>query len=111
MVVKAKKLTKKAKKLMKVDIVSSVALVSVLINLFFFSGVILFNSTNRLDESLYNASVVNLCHDNYQDNLTNFMNESTNKAAAKANFEIQCRSGDFGRFYNNAVDAFLKNSL
>ena len=106
----SKKVTKKAKAAIRSDILGSVALVSVLLNIFFFSGVVLFNATSELDTSLYEASVANLCNENYETNLQREMDNADNEAEAKMNFEIVCRSGEFSRYYQNAVEAFKASS-
>ena len=106
-----KKISKKVKGLIRSDVMNSVALVSVLVNVFFFSGVVLFNATNQLDVSMYEAAVNNLCTDNYTENLAREVDESKNPSEAKANFEVVCRSGEFTRYYENAVEAYLNNTL
>jgi hypothetical protein len=106
-----KKLTKKVKAIIKSDVIGSVALVSVLLNVFFFSGVVLFNATNELDVSVYEASVRNLCNDNYDSNLQDEMERASDPARAKANFEIVCRSGEFSRYFENAVEAYKASTL
>jgi len=106
----SKKLTKKVKAVIKSDVIGSVVLVSVLINVFFFTGVVLFSATNQLDASLYNAAVTNLCSSNYADNLSVELDEAKNPDAAKAKFEIMCRSGEFSRYYENAVEAYLDSN-
>ena len=107
----SKKLTKKVKGVIRADVMNSVALVSVLVNIFFFSGVVLFNATSQLDASMYEASVSNLCNENYADNLMREMEEADDPARAKANFEVICRSGEFTRYYENAVEAYLNATL
>ena len=106
-----KKLTKKVKAIIRSDVIGSVALVSVLLNVFFAAGVVLFNATNELDVSVYEASVANLCNDNYASNLMDEMETADDPAVAKANFEIVCRSGEFTRYYQNAVEAFRESTL
>ena len=106
-----KKLTKKVKAIIRSDVIGSVALVSVLLNIFFIAGVVLFNATNQLDVSVYEASVTNLCNENYADNLMDEMEAAEDPALAKANFEIVCRSGEFTRYYQNAVEAYRANTL
>ena len=106
-----KKLTKKAKLMLRWDILASVALVSVLLNVFFFSGVVLYSSTNQLDASLYEAAEQNLCLDNYTENLEDALRDADDPQAARAKFEIQCRSGQFEAYYQNAVDSYLNNTL
>lgn len=110
-----KKLTKKVKAAMRSDVIASVALVSVLLNVFFFSGVIIFSASNQLDASLYEAATTNLCNENYADNLMDEMElaieDGRDPAVAKANFEVVCRSGEFEPYYDNAVEAYLNNTL
>lgn len=105
-----KKLTKKVQKIIKSDVFASLALVSILFNVFFFSGIVLFTSTNSLDLSLHRAAVGNLCEKNYNDNLVREMDRSSDPALAKTLFEITCEEGDFYRYYDNAVQAYLNDS-
>ncbi len=106
-----KKLTKKVKSYIRSDVMGAVAMASVLINVFFFSGIVLFNATNQLDVSLYEASKENLCMTNYDDNLADEMNGADNVAQARANFEITCQSGEFTRYFENAVELYLNDTL
>ena len=92
-----KKLTKKVKAVMHQDIVVSVAMVSIMINVFFFSGVLLFASTNRIDLEVFDAAKENLCSNNYDQNLGEVLNEANDKVATKALFEVKCQSGEFQR--------------
>lgn len=105
-----KKLTKKVKNIIKSDVFAAMALVSIMFNVFFFSGILLFNSTNKLDLAMHNASIDNLCVDHYEENLVEQMELSSDPALAKSLFEIRCQSGDFERYYDNAVQAFLSDS-
>ena len=90
-----KKLTKKAQGILRSNIFISLALTSILFNLFFFVGIVLFNSTNNLDESLYTAAVGNLCDENYAENLEERMEDSVNPEYEKAIFEVKCQTGEF----------------
>lgn len=105
-----KKLTKKVIKIIKSDVFASLALVSILFNVFFFTGVIMFTSTNSIDLSLHRAATTNLCEKNYEANLQKEMNKSTDPALAKTLFEITCQDGDFYRYYDNAVQAYLSDA-
>lgn len=104
-----KKLTKKVQKIIKSDIFASVALVSILFNIILFSAVLLYQSTNAIDLSVYNASYDKLCKDRYDDNLIDQIEESSDPAYAKALFEVKCESGDFQRYYDNAVESYLND--
>ena len=106
-----KKLTKKVKAVMNQDIIVSVAMVSIMINIFFFSGILLFTSTSRLDASLYEASRDNLCVENYVSNLERELEASSDPATTQALFEVMCQSGEFERYYSNAVEAYLDDTL
>lgn len=103
-----KKLTKKVKSAIKFDTMSSLAMVSIMINIFFFSGIVLFNATTRLDVSLYNTAFERLCERNYTENLQNEIDSADDPETAKAVFEVECRSGGFKQYYDNAVEAYLE---
>ncbi len=105
-----KKMSKKAWKIVKSDMFAAVALVSVLMNLFFFSGLAVFSGTNDLDMSVYEAANERLCNSQYNNNLKKEMEESDNPSVAKAKLEITCRQGDFIRYYDNAVQAYLNDA-
>ncbi len=106
-----KKLTKKIKSYIRADVLGSVAMVSILMNVFFFSGVVLFNATNELDVSLYEAAEKNLCVDNYQENLSEELQAAQDQDEARANFEVECQTGEFTRYFENAVELYLNDTL
>jgi hypothetical protein len=106
-----KKLTKKIKAYIRSDVIGSVAMVSILLNVFFFSGVVLFNATNELDVSLYEAAEKNLCVDNYQENLIEEINKSEDPQEARTSFEVECQTGEFTRYFENAVELYLNDTL
>lgn len=105
-----KKLTKKVKNVMKSDFFASLALVSILFNVFFFTGVVLFRSTNQLDMSLHTAAFDNLCNKNYTENLQEELKASNDPRLTQTLFEIRCQEGDFKRYYENAVQAYINDS-
>ncbi len=106
-----KKLTKKVRGYIKKDMLAAIAIVSLMVNVFFFSGVVLFSATNELDISLYEAAEKNLCVDNYEQNLLDEIDAADEPAAARANLEIACKSGDFERYFENAVQLYLNDTL
>lgn len=108
---KKKKLTKKIKNLIQNDILASLAFASLLLNIFFFSGMILFSATNKLDEDVFRAAYSNLCDENYVQNLQQRMEESTSPELAQVQFEVDCLQGDFDRYYRNAVEAYYTDRL
>ena len=105
-----KKMTKKAWKIVKSDIFAAMALTSVLTNLFFISGLTVFRATSDIDLSLYQTADERLCNDNYAENLVHEMEQSTDPALTKTKMEIICRQGDFVRYYDNAVQAYLNDT-
>lgn len=108
---KRKQLTKKVKALLRTDVLVSIALTSVLLNVFFFSGVYLFQKTNNLDEWMYRVSYNNLCTENYTENLVERMEESTAPEVAKVRFEALCNTGDFERYFDSIFEAYLADQL
>ncbi len=106
-----KKITKKIKDLIQYDVLMSVAITSLMLNIFFFSGVVLFNGTNTIDESAFRASYSNLCDKNYVENLKERMEDAKSPELAKIQFEVDCLEGDFGRYYQNAVEAYYTDRL
>ena len=105
----AKKLTKKAAKLLRTDVLVSVALASLLFNVFFFVGVLVFSSTNQLDRNMYDIAFSNLCDKNYTENLNELMEQSDVPELTKLKFEAQCFQGDFVRYYQNALEAYISD--
>ncbi len=101
-----KKLTKKIKNLIKYDLLMSIAMASILLNIFFLVGVLLFNTTSKLDERIFKAAYSNLCDKNYITNLDQRMDDATDPDAAKIQFEADCLRGGFDRYYQNAIEAF-----
>ena len=104
-----KKLTKKIKGLIKRDMWVSVAAVSILLNLFFVVGAVLFATTSSLDSAVYRAGYNNLCDKNYAENLNDRMNDEKDEAKALRDFEVLCLRGDFEPYYLNAVEAYLSD--
>lgn len=105
-----KKMSKKAWKIVKADIFAAMALTSILTNLFFISGLTVYRATSDLDLSLYQAADARLCDDNYAENLVHEMERSSDPSLTKTKMEIICRQGDFVRYYDNAVQAYLNDA-
>lgn len=98
----AKKLTKKVKKHISDNMLVAVALTSLLINMFFLIGVIIYASTDRLDKALYNNAYTRYCLD---DDVIVFEEGSLEKSE----YEVGCRTGDFGPYYNSALQDYLRD--
>ena len=108
---KFKKLTKKAEKLFRSDVRLSFVLASLLLNLFFFSGVLAFNATNLLDQPLYKLAKSNLCDENYEENLSSIVADANNKELAKLEFEAECNAEAFQPYYDNAIESFYSEEI
>lgn len=105
-----KKLTKKMKKALQNDAIASVFIASLLLNVFFLSGVLLFASTNKLDKSVYDAAFNNLCEENYTDNLADTVEDTSDTPGlARMEHEIRCQRGDFEPYYQNAIEAYARD--
>lgn len=95
---------------MQRDIMASLFIASLLLNVFFLSGVLLFNGTNKLDESVYSTAYSNLCENNYSDNLTDAIDNSKQPITAAMQHEIRCNKGGFEAYYQNAVEAYARDN-
>lgn len=92
---------------MRGDVFASIAMVSLLFNLFFLIGVVMYNSTNNLDEAAYNSAYANLCDKNYSSNLAERQEEAGNSKQAKDVFNAYCRTGEFTEYFDEAVNSYL----
>lgn len=89
----------------------AVALTSLLINLFFLIGVVLYASTSWFDESMHKSAVARYC-DDYRD--IDFSDNKTIKVDGKQitpkdMFNVTCKSGDFAPYYDQAVESYIKD--
>lgn len=92
---------------MKGDVFASIAIVSLLLNLFFLVAVVMFNSTNNLDEEAYRAAYANLCDKNYEDNLADREVDAEDTQQAADLFNAYCRTGEFTEYFDEAVSNYL----
>lgn len=97
---------------MQSDMLVSVAIVSVCINIFFFVGVGIYTTTNKLDESAYSVAYSNLCIENYKENAKRAVESNPeNPDIALLYFEVACKEGEFSPYYEDAVEAYISDKL
>lgn len=106
-----KKLTKKATKVLRTDVLVSVAATSILINVFFIAGLLTFTGTNAIDQEVYDLASKNLCDKHYQENLSEYMEASDVPELTKLKFEALCKTGDFSQYHQNALEAYISDNL
>jgi hypothetical protein len=106
----SKKLTKKAKQVVKENIVMALVITSVLINLFFIIGAVTYASTSKFDDSLLRVAIARYCNDVKDLNLSDkevVINDQT--VSQETLFDITCNSGEFAPYYNQAVAEYLRD--
>lgn len=104
------KLGKRAAKLLKRDLLHSVAMASILLNILFLVGwaVVTYGDA---DQEAYDLARNRLCVDNYSKNLQKAVKDSTTTEAAQVaalEFKIQCVSDDFKPYYENAIETYTQ---
>ncbi len=100
------KLTKAVKKNIKQNTLVAVIAASLLINLFFFTGLVIYNSTTQIDISLLNETRAQVCGEDYEDHLAELSAETGDPDAAKIALETTCVKGDFAPYYQGAVNEY-----
>lgn len=106
-----KKVSKKVRAIVQSDMLVAVAITSLCINVFFLAGLVLFASSNRLDEGVYNVAVDNLCNKHYEQNMNRRAELKDDAKTAMLKFDIICNKGEFSKYYENAVEAYLNDKL
>ena len=104
------KLGKRATKLLKRDLIHSVAMASILLNILFLVGwaVITYGDA---DQEAYDLARNRLCVDNYKENLNQAILEASTEDAGKIaaiEFMVQCVSDDFKPYYENAIETYTQ---
>ena len=105
----AKAVKEKVNKIIKTDAFAAVTIVSLVINAFFLTGFVYYNSTSALDESVYNLAFDNYCNNRYAKNLEKAIEDSNDEALAMAKFEIKCLNGDFADYHTDTVEQYLED--
>lgn len=105
------KLGKRAQKIVKKDLIHSLAIASVVLNILFLVGwAVITNGSS--DQEFFETARTRLCVDNYQDNLNRVISDAENEDAAKLaalELSIQCVDEDFQPFYENAISSYTQN--
>lgn len=104
------KTTKKVKKEISRNVLIAVAITSVLLNMFFLIGLVVYSSTNKFDSALLVESTKRYC-DNYTTNMNMVEYFSTPNGIApdEAAHSITCKQGEFFPYYSNAVNDYLRD--
>ena len=100
------KLTKKTKKAVKENTLVAVVIASFLVNLFFFTGLIIYNSTTQIDYGVYSTTKDRFCNDNYADYLAGLQENSENYMVDRAALNVECVKGDFAPYFDEAVKEY-----
>lgn len=107
-----KKLTKKVKSIIHLDLIGSIAVVSVCMNIFFLVAIGIYVTTNSLDKAVYEQSQLQYCIENYEENLVDFMkNNDANPELARLYFEVECNQGDYSDYQDKAVQQYIEDKL
>jgi|GEM_PF-3886253 len=95
---------KKVRKLVQSDVIKSIAIASVLLNVLFFATLIVFSSTSTFDRQLYTS-----VHSKYCENssaLTVRSKELGDAGEALNERQVDCIGKDFAPFYKEALDKY-----
>ena len=106
---KSNKLSKKTKKAIKENTLVSIVIASFLINLFFFTGLIIYNSTTEIDHGVYVTTKDKFCNDSYAEYLGKLQDTSSDYASDRAALNIECVKSDFVPYYEQAVNEYMSD--
>lgn len=99
-----KNILNKAQQAVREDIVKSLAITSILLNIFFLTGIIVLSSTNIFNRGLYNYAQENYCKN--IDAVVDRAEELGSEKAAIDEWQISCAGKDFKPFLEEAVDKY-----
>lgn len=100
----SKKITKKARQITRADVIKSVAITSVLLNLMFLITIFVLTSTSTFDRRFYTAARKNYCK-NVQA-LKDRVEELGDETEAQKERQVDCIGKDFKPFYQEALDKY-----
>lgn len=95
---------KNVTKLMESDIFRSVAIVSVVLNILFLTGIFVLTSTDTFNRNFYNSSREKYCAN--IEGVKQRAEELASEKAAVREWQVTCVSKDFKPFYDEAVAKF-----
>lgn len=105
------KLGKRAAKIVKQDLIHSLAIASVVLNILFLVGwAVIINGDT--DQQLYDTARDRLCVDNYEENLQKAIGDADNEAAGKVaavELSVECVSEEFKPYYESAISTYTQN--
>ena len=96
--------SKKVSKLVRSDVVKSVAIASVLLNVLFFATILVLSSTNTFDRRLYTSVHSKYCQNSSA--LSERSKELGNAGEALNERQVDCIGKDFAPFYKEALDKY-----
>ena len=105
----AKLSSKKIKNITRGNLLSALIIASLLLNFALIVGIVLFRSSNALDESLYRSAYHNLCVKNFDANLRDRVAEYGKSALQTLDMEVDCRNGEFEPYFDQAVNDFYRD--
>jgi hypothetical protein len=104
----SKSLSNKINKVVKSDVFTSIAIVSVLLNLLFLIGVFVLTNTNTYNTGLFNSVRSHYCKN--IDGLVSRAEELGDSSEALKEWRVNCVSKEFAPFYQEAVKKFEASS-
>jgi hypothetical protein len=99
-----KRFTNKVHKVVKSDIFTSVAILSIVLNMFLLAGVFVLTSADTYDRSLYESVRVKYCKN--VDGVVERSKELGSSADALKEWKVTCLSDEFAPFYKEALKKF-----
>lgn len=98
------KLPKKVQKIIKGDVVKSVAIASVLLNVLFIATIFVFTATDSFDRSVYVGARTRYCQN--QASINDRTAELGSEVEALREREVDCIGAGFKPFYQEALDKY-----
>lgn len=100
----SKSVRERARRIVKSDAITSVAIVSVLLNVLFLISIIVLTNASTFDHRVYQAAKHRYCHN--VDGFEARAKELGSEKAAKEELQINCVGSDFEPFYNEALQKY-----
>ena len=100
----SKAFRQKVKKIVEADVVKSIAIASVLLNILFLVSVVVLSSSSTFDHRVFTAARDRYCRND--EALTSRAKELGSKKAAQEELEVACVGKGFQPFYNEALQKY-----
>lgn len=100
----SKKVSAKIQKIVKGDVVKSVAIASVLLNILFLATLLVLTATDTFDRQVYVGARTRYCQN--QSSVSDRTAVLGSEAAAQQEKQVDCIGEDFAPYYKEALDKY-----